>query len=495
MFRKFLAAAVALVSVASLTSCAPAPSFASVEEFYTQPLKVTSCASDFKCASVAAPVDWNDPSKGSIQLAVTFKDVPTAKDFLFVNPGGPGASGVNYVQENYEGLGTEKLRENYKIVGFDPRGTKGSDPVVCYDAKETDSFLYEDTGFEIGSDADLEASRKAVADFGLACKENSGPSLAYVDTVSAAKDMELLRNVFRQDKLNYLGFSYGTFLGTTYAALFPDKVGRLVLDGAIDPNVPDEQQSINQLKGFDLALSNYLSYCLESDPECPFSGTVDSSLKRISLFLRGLETNPLSTNDGDRKLTIAAGTTGIYLTLYSNDYWSYLTQAFNEAFDSGDGSTFLKLADFYNSRNEDGSYSSNELEANIAINCLDGRSGASDAARKAQNQRLIEASPTFGRYWQNGALLCDAWPYPLAKRPDSYAANGAPTIMVIGTTGDPATPYQQSVSLAHDVLAKGFLVTFDGEGHTAYGRSNDCIANVVDDFLIDGVLPETEPTC
>lgn len=222
---------------------------------------------------------------------------------------------------------------------------------------------------------------------------------------------------------------------------------------------------------------------------------MDAALKRISLFLRGLESNPLSTGDGNRKLTVSAGTTGIYLTLYSNDYWSYLTQAFNEAFDSGDGSTFLKLADFYNSRNEDGSYASNQLEANIAINCLDARSDASDAARISQNERLIAASPTFGRYWQNGALLCDAWPFPVATRPDSYSASGSPTIMVIGTTGDPATPFQQAVSLAHEVLENGFLVTFEGEGHTAYGRSNDCIANVVDDFLIDGKIPASEPTC
>lgn len=495
MFRKVIAATVSVLALVGLTSCTPAEAYGSLEEFYAQPLVTRSCASDFECASISAPIDWNDPAKGSIKLAVTFKDVSNASDFLFVNPGGPGASGVEFVQQNYDTLGTEALRENYKIVGFDPRGTTGSEPVVCYDPVGTDEFLYDDTGFELGSDQELEALKVAVTDFANTCKENSGPSLGYVDTVSAAKDLELLRKVFRQDKLNYLGFSYGTFLGTTYAALFPQNVGRLVLDGAIDPNVPDDQQSINQLKGFDLALTNYLSYCLKSDPDCPFTGNVDAALKRISLFLRGLESNPLSTGDGNRKLTVAAGTTGIYLTLYSNDYWSYLTQAFNEAFDSGDGSTFLKLADFYNSRNEDGSYASNQLEANIAINCLDARSDASDAARISQNERLIAASPTFGRYWQNGALLCDAWPFPVATRPDSYSASGSPTIMVIGTTGDPATPFQQAVSLAHEVLENGFLVTFEGEGHTAYGRSNDCIANVVDDFLIDGKLPASEPTC
>ena len=270
MFRKVLAAAVSVLSLVGLTSCAPVQTFGSLEEYYSQPLTTRSCAIDFECASISAPIDWNDATKGSIKLSVTFKDVATASEFLFVNPGGPGASGVEFVQQNYETLGTAALRKNYKIVGFDPRGTKGSDAVVCYDAAETDKFLYDHTGLEIGSAQDLEAIRSAVSDFATNCKENSGPSLGYVDAVSAATDLELLREVCRQEKLNYLGFSYGTFLGTTYAALFPEKVGRLVLDGAIDPNVPDDQQSINQLKGFDLALNNYLEHCLETDPDCPF---------------------------------------------------------------------------------------------------------------------------------------------------------------------------------------------------------------------------------
>lgn len=495
MFKKFAALIAAFVLVASGAGCAlAAKAPTTLSGFYAQDLALVNCGGGFKCAKVYAPINWGKPAAGSITLSVTYKPVAGSSKFLFVNPGGPGASGVDFVKENLNSIGTAKLRAAYNIVGFDPRGTKGSAPVKCLSARDTDNFLYGDTGYEVGTAADLTASRAAIAKFVSACKRNTGAVLGFVDTVSAAKDLELLRRVFGAAKLDYLGFSYGTFLGTTYAALFPKLVGRLVLDGAIDPTVTDEQQSVNQLRGFDLALKAYMANCISKVSDCPFSGSVATGLNRVKTFLASLEDNPLPTDDG-RELTVAAGSTGLYLTLYSNDYWAYLTQAFNEAFDSADGTTFMRLADFYNSRNQDGTYENNELEANIAINCMDKRSNPSDAARLAQNRKVVAASPTLGKYWQNGSLLCAKWPFSVAKRPTSYAAIGAPTIMVIGTTGDPATPYQESVSLAHKILKKGFLVTFVGEGHTAYGRSNSCVANAVDNFLVGGKLPAREPRC
>lgn len=196
----------------------------------------------------------------------------------------------------------------------------------------------------------------------------------------------------------------------------------------------------------------------------------------------------------DRDLTISSATTGLIMALYSDEYWQYLTQAFNEA-QAGDGTTFLRLADFYNDRQDDGSYNGNSLEANIAINCLDSRSSSKPEDMAKQNAKLLAASPILGRYWQNGALTCEQWPFPVAEKPESYAAKGAPTILVVGTTGDPATPFEQSVALAHEVLADGFLITFKGEGHTAYGRSNDCVSAAVDGFLINGKIPDKEPVC
>ena len=496
MFKKVFGALAILALTLTTGACAPAPKPKAVGDLpsvYGQELKTHKCG-DYLCGTIDAPINWSKPEEETFKLSFTYKPVKGVTKFLFVNPGGPGASGVDLVTENLDTVGTEALRKAYNIVGFDPRGTKGSNPIKCLDAKRMDDFLYNDSGFPVGSPQDLAAGRKAIAAFAKACKENTGPILGQVDTVSSAKDLDLLRAVFGQTKLDYLGYSYGTFLGTTYAALFPKNVGRFVLDGAIDPTVSDEDQSYNQLVGFDLALRNYMKDCIANQSDCPFSGSIEQGLSRISQFFSQLESKPLKSSDG-REVGLATASTGLYMTLYSNDYWTYLTQAFNQAFDDQDGYTFIQLADFYNDRNQDGTYSTNMFEAFISINCLDGRSDSSAEAQARQNNRMLAASPTLGRLWQNGAELCAHWPYPVAERPASFAAEGAPTILVIGTTADPATPYQQAVDLAHKVLAKGFLLTYEGEGHTAYGRSNSCVSNVVDDFLIKGELPTSEPTC
>ena len=495
MFRKLLTSvAIALVALTS-TACVPssvaAPS--TTESFYAQKLVTKKCG-EFLCGTVSAPIDWNKPGAGSFKLAFTYKPVSNTKKFLFVNPGGPGASGVSFVRDNLSSIGTATLRSNFNIVGFDPRGTGSSSPIKCLNNKDMDSFLYDDTGYATGTKEDLAASRASIAKFVAACKKNTGPILGHVDTVSAAKDLDLLRAVFGQQKLDYVGFSYGTFLGTTYAALFPTKVGRFVLDGAIDPSVSDEEMNYNQLVGFDQALKNYMKDCIANVPTCPFSGTVDQGLARISSFMKTVELNPITGQDG-RSVGLSVVDTGLSMSLYSQEYWQYLTQAFNDAFDSQDGTMFLALADAYNERNQGGGYASNMLEAFISINCLDARSNPSEAAQKAQNAKMLKASPTLGPYWQWGAELCAHWPYPVAKRPASYAAKGSPSILVIGTTGDPATPYKEAVALAHKVLSKGFLVTYTGEGHTAYGRSNTCVDNTVDNFLTKGTLPKTEPKC
>ncbi len=496
MFKKLFGTFATVLLAVTVSGCAQPSSSAqaaSTASIYSQKLVTTNCGG-LLCGTIKVPVDWAKPTGPTFKLAFTYKPVAGVKKYLFINPGGPGASGVAFVRDNLTSIGTKALRKAYNIVGFDPRGTEGSSPVKCYDAAGKDDFLYNDTGFLVGSPGERAATKTAITKFVAACKKNSGPLLAHIDTVSAAKDLDVLRAVFKQSKLDYLGFSYGTFLGTTYATLFPTKVGRFVLDGAVDPTVSDEDQSFNQLKGFDLALHNYMTDCINNQTDCPFHGTVAQGLAKISDLLTKVELEPLTTTSG-RPGGYAVVSTGMYLTLYSNDYWGYLTQAFNQAFDSNSADTFLQLADFYNDRNANGTYNSNEFEAFIAVSCLDGRSDASASAQAAQNARMIAASPTLGRYWQNGAELCARWAYPAVKPPKSYAAKGAPTIMVIGTTGDPATPYQQSVHLAHGVLAKGFLLTFQGEGHTAYGRSNTCVSNTVDNFLINAKLPAREPRC
>ena len=497
---KIVATLAALTITATMAGCAntqvqaPTPEVVAPElqKFYSQSLDWASCG-EIWCASVEVPMDWSNPTGETMKISINQHTSPTANAYLLVNPGGPGASGVDFVRDNYDYIGTDALKAKYNIVGFDPRGTGTSSPVKCFDAAGTDRLLYDNGNkFDLESPEYLAFERAEVAKFVDACKANTGDVLGFVDTQSAARDLDVIRAVLGQPKLDYLGFSYGTLLGTTYAALYPQKVGRFVLDGAIDPRVTDAQQSMNQLLGFDLALNNYLKHCLKKKA-CPFGGSLKSARAKVAAILKDFETSDVATASG-RKLTLGGIITGVIFALYSDSYWDYLTTAFTEL-ENSDGTTFLKMADYYNDRADDGTYATNTLEANIAISCLDARQPADAASMKALNQEVVAASDVFGRYWQDGAITCENWPYPVAQRPADYSAKGSPAILVVGTTGDPATPYQQAVDLAHQVLDQGFLVTFKGEGHTAYGRSNSCVTDAVDGWLVSGKLPAKEPKC
>ncbi len=484
------------IGALSLTGCVPlesAPVFDSVEGFYDQQLTWDDCGTDLKCSEVLVPIDYANPEVGTAKISINWLASTGKGDlgWLLENPGGPGSSGVDFVAAGGEQVGSQELRARYQVIGFDPRGVQRSAPIKCFDAKGTDHLLYDDFG-PTGSEAELAQIRAEMKDFIAACEKNSGKIFGFVDTVSAARDMDIIRSALGSEKLNYLGFSYGTFLGTTYAALFPKNVGRMVLDGAMDPSVTDEQQSLNQLKAFNQSLRNYLADCLSKD-SCLFSGTVDSAMAKIDKLFLALESKPIKT-EGSRLLNADTAVTGLIMTLYSEDYWQYLDQAFEGAF-KGDGSMFLRLADFYNDRNPDGTYASNTFEANFAVSCLDSRADASPEAMAKQNSKALAISPFLGRFWQNGAAGCEQWPYPVAKKPSSYSAAGSAPIVVIGTTGDPATPYWQSQNLANKILTNGHLITYNGEGHTAYGRSNSCVVEAVDDFLIDGIVPKEDPNC
>ena len=468
---------------------------AGFEKSYEQVVEFVECGDGIFCADVQMPMNWDDPASGPIEIATSYRQANKKEPLGFVlfNPGGPGASGYDWVLESSDFLGTKKLRENFNILGFDPRGVGRSSAVSCLTDAETDEFLYGVTGFELGSDEDLAFSRAAIKDFGAKCLEGTGELLAHVDTVSAAKDMDVLRAVLGQEKLHYLGYSYGSLLGTTYATMFPDRVGQFVLDGAIDPTVSDEQQTLFQIEAFEKALMAFLEAC-EQYTDCPFTGFVEGDLETIREFFLELESKPLPTQSG-RELTIWGAVTGLIMPLYSESYWPYLATAFDAALNDGQGDVFLMLADQYNDRSEDGTYSTNVLAANYAISCLDSRSSTNIFSMRRQNSALLEAAPTLGRYWQFGALRCESWPFEMKQSPVSYKATGAPTILVVGTTGDPATPYAQAQALAGEILDDAFLLTYNGEGHTIYGQQVDCVDDVVDEFFLTAKLPDTDPNC
>jgi pimeloyl-ACP methyl ester carboxylesterase len=471
----------------------PAPK--GYESFYKQSVQFESCGEQLFCADIKVPLNWDDGQSQPITIATVYRaaDKKNSSGFILLNPGGPGASGYDWVKESGSSLATKKLRENFNLLGFDPRGVGKSSAVKCLTDSEYDDFLYGVTGFELGSDNDLTAARKSVKEFSQKCLDNTGDLLGQVDTVSAAKDMDLIRAVLGEQKLSYLGYSYGSFLGTTYAALFPDRVGMFVLDGAIDPTVPDEQQTLIQIEAFEKALRAFLEGCREFT-DCPFSGSVEGDLRKIQGLLLAIEKKPLPTQSG-RELTIWAAVTGLIMPLYSDSYWPNLATAFDHALNKGRGDLFLAMADQYNDRDETGRYGTNLIAANYAINCLDSRSSTDAPGLEIQNKALLEAAPTLGRYWQFGSLRCESWPFDVKQAPSSYSAEGAPTILVIGTTGDPATPYSQAQALAGKILRDAFLLTYNGEGHTIYGQQVACVDNTVDKFFLTGELPDRDPNC
>ncbi|BDZ53870.1 hypothetical protein GCM10025870_09430 [Agromyces marinus] len=377
------------------------------------------------------------------------------------------------------------------MVGFDPRGVGRSSAVTCLEPAEMDAFLYDLVPGERGSDEWIAEVTDANRAFGQACSDQTGDLLGNVDTVSAARDLDLLRSILGDDELNFLGYSYGTLLGATYAGLYPDRVGRLVLDGAIDPAASNQEVNIAQSIGFEDALAAYLADCLAGDA-CPFSGSVDSAMAEVARLLASVEQTPIRAGDG-RMLGANALVTAIIYPLYTPDTWPYLSDMF-ESVMFGQADTAFLFADLYNGRTEDGAYEDNSTEAFRAVQCLDYSYDDDPAAMRTAADELAAAAPVIGPYFGYGEVGCAQWPYLTEVERAPIAAPGAPPIMVIGTTGDPATPYHWAVSLAEQ-LDSGFLVTYDGEGHTAYRKSNACIDDTVEAFLVDGEVPASDPGC
>ena len=470
------------------TNAAPA----GLERFYGQQLDWTTC-DKFECAKATVPVDWSAPDGAVIQLALERQRATggTAVGSLLINPGGPGASGVDALKSVALERISKDVLAKYDVVGFDPRGVSRSARVTCTDSKALDSIVSADPDYT--TPAGIDAVEQTYAAFGAACLAKTGDLLGHVDTVSAAKDMDVLRAALGDEKLTYLGYSYGTQLGATYAALFPERVGRLVLDGALDPTLTYDQTAIGQAKGFESALRAYVTDC-QAGKGCPLTGSVDEGLAQIKNLLDRARAKPLATNQAGRRLTGSLAFTGIALPLYSSSSWSYLTAALTKALQSDDGSGLLSLADSYYERSPDGTYANNSTEAFWAIGCLDDQPSADPSDMAASAAAIQAAAPTVGYYFAYGAVICAKWPVPKVGPLDSYAAKGAAPILVVGTTNDPATPYAWAQSLSK-LLSSGVLLTYKGEGHTAYGVANACLNGAVDAYLLDGTVPADGTRC
>ena len=504
--RRLGVVAVALAALVALTGCLPTflesakpvstPTgeevAADLEPFYTQVLEWERCGDGMGCATATAPLDWDDPAAGEIELALV-RHIARGDRLgsLLVNPGGPGGSGYDFVAESLDYAVGQPLQDRFDIVGFDPRGVGRSSAVRCYDAAQMDDYLYGIVPGERGSDEWVQAVGDAAAEFGEACADRTGALLGEVDTVSAARDLDLLRAILGDERLNYLGYSYGTFLGATYADLYPDKVGRMVLDGALDPSASDTEVTQAQAVGFEHALRAYLEDCL-SGTDCPFTGTADAAMQEVAALLESVDASPLRGTDG-RMVGADTLLTAIIYPLYSPESWPYLSQML-ESVMLGSGDAALAFADGYNGRNEDGTYRDNSTEAFRAINCLDYTYQPDVQVMREKAAAIAEVAPTIGPWFGYGDLSCIDWPYRSDRERGELHATGAAPILVVGTTGDPATPYEWAVSLA-DQLDSGVLVTYEGEGHTAYNKSNACVSNAVESYFIDGTVPASDPRC
>jgi len=457
-------------------------------EFYGQKPSWSRCVQGFQCAMVTVPVDWDDPAGATLKLAVTRRAATGSRiGSLLFNPGGPGASGVSYIQAVVDDL-PKQIRRVYDIVSWDTRGVGASEPAVeCLPNSALDAFYAQDATPD--TPAEERALVESTKEFATACEAHTGELLKHLDTLETVKDMDVLRAVLGDTVLSYVGASYGTYLGAWYAETFPWRVGRLVLDGAIDPSLNGQQYAEGQARGFARAVRAYIDDCL-SGPDCPLRGSVQDALAQLDRLSAQIDAKPLRTDD--RPLTQALFLTGLLTGMYSEDYWPLVSQALTEAL-TGDGSTMLILADSYLERDPDGVYGQ-LLQVYTPISCLDHGETRSLDEIAADAERMKKAYPPFGDVMGWGQVSCEQWPYPAVMPERSVHAAGAAPILVVGTTNDPATPYEEAKALASQ-LSSGRLLTYVGDGHTAYQRGSTCIDNAVNAYLLDGSVPAEGTRC
>ena len=445
----------------------------------------------FECGRTDVPIDYDDADGDTLPLFLVRATLGEAGDqtgSLVVNPGGPGGSGADAAI----GLSLtlpEGVLEQFQLVGFDPRGVGLSTPVECIPSDvKAEMFAAEPrptTAEEI--DAAFELSDRVAT----GCEEEYGDALGIFNTVDTARDMDRLREALGDEQLTYLGYSYGTTLGSTYAELFPDKVRAMVLDGAVDPDSDPVADAEGQAAGFEAAFDAFAKGCRSFRAGCPMG---DKPRAFLEALLEEAEAKPIPTDEkgDDREATAGDVFTAVVAALYDKDSWPQLSQALVAA-RKGDSAGVFTLADSYSGRLDGGGYS-NLFDANYAINCAD--TAEEDQVSEEEIRALVaewsKEYPLFGASSATALYNCNVWDAQRTPLPERDA-EGSPPILVIGTEGDPATPLAGAVDMAED-LDNGVLLTWQGEGHTAYPKS-DCVNRAVHDYLLREKAPVDDLTC
>ncbi|SNS15555.1 TAP-like protein [Actinomadura meyerae] len=446
-----------------------------------------------RCATLRVPLDRTGASGTTIGLAlvkVPATDPRHRIGSLLFNFGGPGGSGVDtlvQVAGQYAAL-----RTRYDLVGFDPRGVGRSAPVRCADDRRLDELAAMDDTPDTAAEETAYADARAA--FARECAARSGALLPHVGTADAARDMEAIRAALGEAKLHYFGISYGTWLGAAYAHRFPGGVGRAVLDGAVDTGLGTADLALQQAAGFQRALGAFAAACARlGSASCPLGDDGPEVAESVGRILDGLDRKPLRTSSG-RKLTQSLGTSGVAAALYSRDAWPYLAQGLADAVKRRDGSLLLMLADVQNGRAPNGAYS-NMAAANTAITCADTAERHTPADVRRLLPRFRAASPVFGPSMAWGLLQCAGWPVRGDGAARDVSAPSAAPILVVGNTGDPATPYAWAPALARALGGRAVLLTLKGEGHGAYDTGDACLRAAVHAYLLHGRTPAPGTTC
>jgi pimeloyl-ACP methyl ester carboxylesterase len=443
----------------------------------------------FQCGTTDVPVSYDDPAGGTVQLFLvkaTLAGQTNRIGSLLVNPGGPGQSASDAAIQSALTLPTDVLAR-FDVVGLDPRGVGLSTPVECISDQQKDELFAADPRTTDAAALDTAFGRvDAVAE---GCADEYQEALGAFDTVDAARDMDLVRQSLGDRQLTYLGYSYGTTLGSTYAELFPDEVRALVLDGAVDPRADQQQSAEAQAQAFESAYDAFAANCTGLIGGCPVGGDPRAFLNDL-LAAAASAPIPSSRPGETRQATPGLVLNGVRSALYQPSAWPQLAQSLATA-RNGDAAGILTLADTYTGRNDDGTYS-NVVDANLAVSCAD----TEQALTRAQVGGLVAdwnaTYPLFGADAALSLYTCSAWDAPRTPLPARDAAGSAP-ILVVGTQGDPVTPLPGAVDLAED-LTSGVLLTWQGNGHTAYPKT-DCVTAAVDAYLIDLVTPQDGLTC
>ena len=491
MIQKKISAVITLLLV--LTSCAatqPKP-LASLTQYQNQELKWQDCYENYQCSSLLVPINYADLSVGAFSLALLryqALDQDRRIGSLVVNPGGPGASGLDYAY-NAEYIVSPRILERFDIVGFDPRGVGESAAIKCLSDSETDASFAADPKPDDETEFALYISD--ARDYYAKCAANTKHLTDY-STLNSARDLEILRSALGDRKLNFLGKSYGTYLGTLYAELFPENVGRFVLDGAVDPNSSNREAMLGQAGGFDLALDAFLANCLKRS-SCALIGDLVNARMQVNELLANTAITPLESKSG-REVTEGLVVVGIASALYDSESgWPVLRDAFKEA-TLGSGDSFLILADQYAGRQENGTYISNENDALQVIDCLDQKEIATVSDFKKGLVEFSTRAPIFGPYLAYGGLACRYLPNLGSVEHIEIKNIETKPILIIGTTRDPATPYKWAQSLAK-IFSSSILITLDGDGHTGHGRGSSCVDSAVDRYLLTGTTPKSGLFC